>query len=98
MRLRAMALICLFSLVGCATNGEDAGSEAQPEGSANESDKNDDASSAPEDAPIDCSTLKSTGRELGDVAPDLVLKDGSGNDVHLHDFCNDTVILIASEH
>lgn len=93
MRLGWIAALSLVCLTACASDGE----SAMPEASADPS-KGEDVSELESAKPdLDCSKLSSTGLELGDVAPDLVLKDGAGNDVHLHDFCNDTVILIASE-
>lgn len=51
-----------------------------------------------EQTPIDCSKLEATGTEIGDVAPNLTLLNGQGQEVNLHSYCNDTVILIASEY
>lgn len=94
MRLAPFAVVALLSFAACTNET----GLAQPENSGNESEKKESSKQDTDNSELDCSKLESTGRELGDVAPDLVLEDGAGNKVHLHDFCNETVILIASEH
>lgn len=97
MRLRRSAALSLVFLVACASDPEPPGPQDQPESSDEVSEKKNGPGSDEENAKLDCSKLSSTGLEIGDVAPDLVLKDGGGKNVHLHDYCNETVILIASE-
>lgn len=96
MRLGFFALGCLFAISACSGAEQDPRPEDGSSAKLPESEQDSPEGESPGES-LDCSTLKSTGRALGDVAPDLVLKDGSGNDVHLHDYCNETVILIASE-
>lgn len=99
-RLAVFSFIGLLSCSGGEGTGTDDPQTESPELSEQnpkESKKQDSPNKNP-DKEIDCSTLKSTGLKVGDVAPDLVLRDGQGRDVHLRDYCNDTVILIASEH
>lgn len=44
---------------------------------------------------IDCSTLKPSGTEVGEIPPDVVLKDANGDDVSLHEHCNSIIYIIA---
>jgi hypothetical protein len=48
--------------------------------------------------PIDdgCWHLDPTGSEPGDVAEDFALVDQFGQTVHLHDFCEHTVLLVSA--
>lgn len=41
----------------------------------------------------DCDDITATGYEPGQVAPDFALMDQHGEMVHLHDFCDRTVLL-----
>lgn len=49
----------------------------------------------PSEGSIDCATIKSTGIEEGDVAPNVTLLDAGGNKTSLHDYCNDYVLVVA---
>ena len=40
--------------------------------------------------------IESTGSEVGDVAADFALGDQFGETVHLHDFCNQVVLVVGS--
>lgn len=44
----------------------------------------------------DCSSLQVTGVAPGQVAPAVSLRDGDGKLVNTHDFCNKTVLIVAS--
>lgn len=103
MKLRVLGLIALVSLSACSDDSPSPGNSdpgksgpsQAPEGS-----KQGDSQGSQEEPEekLDCSALKSTGLNVGDVAPNLELVDGNGKSRMLHEFCNDTVILIASEH
>lgn len=80
-----------------ATENEPGANEPSPEPDSSEQKSQGEPKSESEEK-LDCSKLKSTGLKLGDVAPNLELVDGEGKTRQLHEFCNDTVILIASEH
>lgn len=114
MKLRLAGIFALFGILSCAPANDGASKDPTPgdadeesgepsstkddqggkSGAADSSSKSDDSKKKP----LDCSTLKSTGLKVGDVAPNLVLADGEGRKVRLHDYCNDSVILIASEY
>jgi len=41
------------------------------------------------------SDIESTGHEVGDIAENFSLVDQNGQNLHLHDFCDKTVLLIS---
>lgn len=45
--------------------------------------------------PAECLKLKATGAQVGQVPKAVVLRDERGRDIHFHDFCKQTVLLIA---
>lgn len=49
----------------------------------------------PDPGPIDCSSLKPTGIEVGDTAPSFTLLNGRGDSIRLHDYCNHVIFLIS---
>lgn len=107
MRKRALFSLFFLGLVACSgpegsgakgSKDENPGdSTSQPKGSEGETSPETESGDG-EEQELDCSKLESTGLDIGDVAPNLVLEDGEGKKVSLHDYCNDTVILIASEY
>lgn len=105
MHKRALLSLMLVGVMSCS-GSEGQGAQGAEEGNTEESEpkpKDSEGETSPEpdqekDKELDCSKLASTGLDIGDVAPNLELEDGEGNKVQLHDYCNDNVILIASEY
>lgn len=96
-----MTFALVSGLMACATPkspDDDASSLEDETPSAQEPEASNKKEDQDQDQEIDCSKLESTGLDKGDVAPNLVLENGEGRQVRLHDYCNDTVILIASEY
>jgi hypothetical protein len=44
---------------------------------------------------IDCSALSASGMGIGEIPENVVLSDAGGNQVSLHDYCNQVVYVIA---
>lgn len=108
MRIKS-SLIC-FALVAGLTSTfscseqdpdtDDSGAEPsageEPKASGEKPSAEDEQDSGKKDTPeIDCSKLEPTGTDVGEIPPDVTLKDANGNDVSLHEHCNSIVYVIA---
>lgn len=71
-----------------STKGNDSSGDTTDKGSNTGNTK-------PKEGKIDCSKLKPTGIKVGNVAPNVSLKDAKGNTVNLHDYCNEIVYVMA---
>lgn len=94
---------------GSSTTGEDPG-ESKPEGTGEKTDETgtdsgDSTSETPDDTTssdstddgkIDCSALKVSGSNIGEVPENLEMMDAKGNKVSLHEHCNDVLFLAAA--
>lgn len=95
-----MGLTTTFSCAEPGADPDESGTEEsagdEPKASEENPSPGEEENSKKKDTPkIDCSKLEATGTEVGQVPPDVVLKDANGNDVSLHEHCNSIVYVIA---
>lgn len=76
------------------TGGEpEDGSSSEEPGTEDSSEDEKDSS---DDGKIDCSALKVTGANIGQVPMNLELINAKGDKVSLHDYCNDVLYIAAA--
>lgn len=96
----------MLSLSACGDSDDPGGDGAQgtesqggqdpnPTGNTTDGTGSNDPDNDPDQPKIDCSSLKATGTQVGDIPPNVVLKDAKGQDVSLHEHCNSIVYIIA---
>lgn len=56
--------------------------------------KDENSSNDPGKKPLDCSSIKATGDEVGQVPENLTLLAANGDMVSLHDYCNDVLLIM----
>lgn len=95
---RWVSLLLVAGLWSACQEGPETGVNPEPQEPGLKSGQVSPESGPKEQTPIDCAKIVATGTAIGDVAPNLVLLNGQGQEVNLHSYCNDTVILIASEY
>lgn len=83
------------STSGSTTSSSDPSTEdtSSPTGSTGDTTDTSDTNTEPEK--LDCSKIKFTGFDLGDVPNSVSLRNSDGEQVELRDYCNETLVVMS---